>query len=543
MGHQVFSPIIRDADFQRIVSIPRREELADCVAEETSRYRRPGSSATLFRAQAVALRELRMHGGLFGMLPIGSGKTLISLLAPTVLQKRALIVVPAALRKKTHQELVQYAKDWLIGITFRIKSYEELSRVSHANFLEDYRPELLVFDEAHRLKNRSAAVTKRITRYFRQHPDTQSVCLSGTITTRSLTEYAHLLIWTLKNQAPVPLNPMHVQMWASHLDARAAEGQNPGCLLDLSPPHPDDTGTDQAKARARFRRRLLHTPAVQVSQGSGFTGSLVVNLVAMKDTPQELKDVFDDLQKSKEIPDYLAMDNPLEYWQIANQLCTGLIYYWDPPPPKDWSIARKVWYASVRETLKRSRTYDSPQQVEFATRGGQTDLQYQLEAWDKVKNLYHINVKAKWIGEHMIDACRKYKRGIIWCNLQAASERIAKELDVPYYGSKGEDHRGRRIEDATGLIVASIDANSTGRNLQQFSHNVVVTSALPSSTWAQLIGRTHRHGQKTDTVTVDVLIPHAIIQDSFDKALKDAKYAYETTEDKNKLLIADIIGE
>lgn len=537
------SPVIRDADFQRITALPRRDitPTEELVRVESERYRKPGSTATLFPVQALALSELRTHMGLFGALPVGSGKTLISLLASTVVGGRGLIVVPASLRKKTYQELGEYSKDWAIRPNFQVRSYQELARVSRAEYLQKYKPSVIVFDEAHMLKNRSAAVTKRVSRYLRQNPETKCVFLSGTVTTRSISDYAHLMHWALKDGSPVPKNPMHVQMWASFLDARS-DAEHPGVLLELSPVHEEDStvNTPKERARLRYKRRLHQTPGVLIMDSHGFAGSLTISKVDVPG-PQEIKDVFDELQNTGEIPSYLAVDDPLALWRVTNQISTGLIYYWDPPPPYEWTMARSVWYGTVRETLSRSRKYDSPQQLELATLAGETKLIEQLKPWIAVRGTYRPEVKAKWLGDHMVKACRKYRKGIIWCNIQEAAVRIARELDVPYYGAKGLDNKGRQIEKAKGLIVASIDANCTGRNLQQFSHNIVVTPALPSHTWNQLIGRTHRTGQKEDEVTVDILFSHDMIRENFERALIDAKYAQQTTGETNKLLLATTI--
>ena len=58
-----------------------------------------------------------------------------------------------------------------------------------------------------------------------------------------------------------------------------------------------------------------------------------------------------------------------------------------------------------------------------------------------------------------------------------------------------------------GVVVASIDANREGKNLQgHWYRNLVTTPPTTATWWEQLIGRTHRRGQASDEVHVDVLM-------------------------------------
>src|SRR5690606_28808723 len=108
----------------------------------------------------------------------GAGKTLISYLAPCILDaKRPLLILPAKLKEKTRREFRTLAYHWRgpHPDAFRIESYELLGRMNAGNklddkgrvvrpgFLERYNPDLIILDEFHKAKNiRGAAVAKRL---------------------------------------------------------------------------------------------------------------------------------------------------------------------------------------------------------------------------------------------------------------------------------------------------------------------------------------------------------------------------------------------
>jgi hypothetical protein len=66
---------------------------------------------------------------------------------------------------KTNRERIELSKDWRIPLNIRLVSIESLGRVNAANLLEAYRPDVIIVDEAHKLKNKKAAVTRRYNRY------------------------------------------------------------------------------------------------------------------------------------------------------------------------------------------------------------------------------------------------------------------------------------------------------------------------------------------------------------------------------------------
>jgi hypothetical protein len=216
-------------ELTRIVNLPRRTwdeqdpETIRFAAELSALIRRPGGTMTLRPVQAMALLDAGTLNGLVGPIQVGGGKTLISGLVPWIMKgiRRPLLITRANLLQKTEREFRELAVHWPIPNFIRKVSYESLGRANHATLLQDYQPDLIICDEAHKLKNPKAAVTRRVARYMGEVPGTRFVAISGTLTHRSIRDYAHLVIWALKSQnAPVPTTFSEIEEWGEAIDEK-----------------------------------------------------------------------------------------------------------------------------------------------------------------------------------------------------------------------------------------------------------------------------------------------------------------------------------
>lgn len=231
--------VSRSQDFQRILNLPKREAVdGDALASMmTDALRAPGGTMSLRPVQALALYEMMQVGGAFCPMGVGTGKTLVFLLAPVVLGlKRAIGLLPASLVEKTERERRHYAEHFCVDRSMQLFSYEMLGRENAANFLSLKKPDGLVTDESHRLKNPKAACTRRVARLMREEPSTRFVAMSGTMIKDSLRNFAHLIRWSLgAENAPIPQTEGELDEWADALDERVNPMQRarPGALLDL----------------------------------------------------------------------------------------------------------------------------------------------------------------------------------------------------------------------------------------------------------------------------------------------------------------------
>lgn len=539
-------------ELTRIVRMPRRTWQPDEVfARELTEYlKQPLGEMVLRPVQAVALSEMYEQGGLFGPQRVGCGKTLVSLLAPVVLDaKRVLLLVPAKLRDKTRRDIAKLELHWKIdGVRIRIESYEMLGRVQAAEMLESYQPDLIIADECHKLRNSAAAVVRRTKRWMKDHPETKFVALSGTITKRSLHDYAHLLRWCLPKGAPVPKTFNELREWADAVDEKVDPIRRlaPGALEVLF--DDDDKKLAEhdevAAARRTFQRRLCETAGVVATSEVNVDCSLVIEMVEQTLGPK-IDDAFVRLREDGETPDGHPVSDHVSLWRHARELAIGFYYRWNPRPPELWLERRRTWCKFVRAVIagkvETSRPLDSELHVAQYFAGHPDHL-----AWKNVKDTFKPVVEPVWIDDGAITFAKNWLEqgpGICWVEHVAFGERLSAMTGVPYYASQGRNQAGVAIEDADPdkPLIASIASNAEGRNLQAWNRNLIASCPPTGTIVEQLIGRTHRDGQEADEVTVEIMIACIEQLQGFEQARRDAEYLGATLGQPQKLTYADVV--
>jgi hypothetical protein len=532
-----FSP-----DFARIRDLVRRHPY-DVTDRMTEHLRTPTGAGRLFPLQALSLYEAGHEGGGFFPMQVGTGKTLLSLLLPRVLEaKRPVLIVPAKLIRKTEAERKVYAKDWRVVKNLRIFSYEMLGRVSAARELEMYQPDLLILDECHKVKNKHAAVTRRVTRYLKEHPDVRVCAMSGTVMNRSLHDFAHIIAWTHKTKAPIPKEYEVLNEWAEALDDKVAafSRRSPGVLMQWA----SGEGDDIDRARRGFHKRLVDTPAVVASAATDtYGGSLYINGLEFQ-VNEATEANFRRLRGAWERPDGFALSMATEVWRVARELSLGLHYIWSPPAPDEWLAARRTWASFVRETLKHSRELDSELQVANAVLKGEIDDDGELEAWQAIRPSFQVNSRPVWHDDSALKACEKWleeNNGIVWTEHRFFADELQRRTGLPYFGAGGVDSQGIEIEAFTGTsCIASVAANGTGRNLQRFNRGLITSISGGAIAWEQLLGRMHREGQTADSVEFDFLFGCWEHYDGIQKALETARMHVNMMGQSQKILSCDL---
>lgn len=530
----------RSPEFSRIKYLPTRKDTAPLTDLSTS-----NGTMSLFPAQDLALRELRDKRGLVAPVPVGGGKTLISLLSATVVQaKRPLLLLPANLISKTERERRVLSEHWKIPAFLRIYSYEMLSRVAGANMLEFHRPDLLICDEAHNLKNLKAACTRRVARYMDKYEDTMFVALSGTFMKNSLKDFSHLAYWALRRESPVPFDPNTLNAWCYALDQNMKEFQRsePGAILEFCLPEDLELPPLDA-ARKGYSRRIMSTPGVvgitPLDKGCQASIKITGHLYPMN---PETDLHFNKLRKTWTLPTGEELSEAVELWRHARELALGLHYRWDPPGPPAWLMARSSWSKHVREIISRSHELDSELAVALKCQEGLLDPTLYLH-WTKIKPSFTPNPIPVWHDEKALEFCAGWAKkgsGIIWTQHIFFGEALAKKTGLPYYREGGKDQLGNSIEDADGVVIASIDSNKEGRNLQKWNRNLVASMSGGAVPWEQLIGRTHRPGQGEDTVYVDLMVGCVEDLNDWNKALDEARAIRDLLGQDQKILQADV---
>jgi len=563
-------------ELQRIMAIPRRvwdsdlyegmaaEELAQMM---TQHLKTPEGEQALWPVQAKALQEAHDLRGAFGPIAVGKGKTLISFLAPVVMEaERPLLIVPARLRRKTVQEFQELAKHWKAHPDLQIVSYEKISRQGGQKLLEERDVDLLIFDEVHRLKSRRAAVTRKVRDWVKEHPEVPILAMSGTITSRSLFDFSHVLRWAaLEKLYPLPKSDQELASWAAAVDEikpkearmQGAVGAlekfcNPTEKLALEK-KTDDENYYRNIIRGAVRRRINETPGVVAQHADGVDASLNIVLTSITGYNDKVLELAEGLRRGEKPNGDIMTDNDLATrWFIYRSLSSGFWYDWVPPPPLEWKARRSAWKKHVREYIKSDiKGLESELLItNYISRSGEEEDPEAYKAfqeWREVKDTYKYDIVPRWVDDNMIQYVAKWSRnhkGIIWVSEVALGQRIEKDLGFPYFHQMGVNKDGFPIEGVKpdGCIVASVASNSEGRNLQAWSDNLIISPFPTGKVWEQVLGRTHRPGQKADEVWVEVVIGCMVEWECWKQARKDAEYASQI-EAVKKLDYATVVGK
>jgi hypothetical protein len=531
--------VIYTGEFRRIESLPRRQwetdQRLEQVAEALHNALAKGSMR-LWPAQVAALYDIFLRKGAFLPIGVGQGKALISLLAPVMLTaQRPVLFVPAQLREQTKAKVLPLMrKHWLLHDGLQIFGYSELSLAKNAKMLEQLEPDLIILDECHRVKNKRAGRTRRLVRWFRENPHTRCVAMSGTISNRSLKDFAHIIEWCLGNYAPVPCKWQELTEWADAIDEKVENPVGPGALLKLC--------NEGENVRQGFRRRLTDTPGVVATSEDSIGNSLRVEPLPVQ-VPADIAGMLQDLREMWETPNGDIISEAVELWRHARELALGFWYRWDPPAPREWLDARREWKAYVRETLKHNqRKLDTELQVwNECTRKPTPEWQ----VWKALKDTFKPNTVAEWVHPFAVEAagdwlasCTDQEPGICWIDQVAFGQELASHSGAPYFGAGDSSI----LDCKAPAIIASIHAHSEGKNLQRYCRNLVTAPMSSGKAWEQMLGRTHRQGQLADEVTCEVFFHAEELRASFDQALADARYLEDALGNRQKLNYADIVS-
>ncbi len=545
-------------EFARVKGIPRRTwtpaELEVLTDRMTALLKTPQGTMRLRPIQALALWEMGTYGGLLGPISVGSGKELVCFLAARVMFARhPLLLMPAHLVKRSEREMQEYGVHWRIPTNLRILSFQMLGQANRADALSIVPPDLFVINEAHRLKNHNAAVTRRVVRHMKQFPNAKVVAVSGTLLAHSILDFAHIARWCLK-PCPLPEGFQELQEWSEALDEKPGswDQREPGALLELCSPEERRLPPLQA-ARMGFRRRLTETAGVVATEGGddvanaqGDPITLTVRAIHYEQDPI-VETHFEKLREEWATPSGWQFSVAMGVWRHARTLALGLHREWDPPPeggPEGpWCLARSAWKKFVRNAIKESRgdhVLDSELQVTNACLKAALD-DSALKAWLAIQPSYTPISRAVFHDTSALEVCQKWalEKGVIYTDDVKFAEELARRTGCKYFGAGGVDKNGLEIEraDPNTCVIASRVANSTGRNLQAWNRALITSCPHNALELEQLLGRHHRQGQKHDVV-FELLMGCRENWDGWMRSLDLARMTTDVLGSSQKLLIA-----
>jgi len=545
----------------RAISLPRRT--LEWGTDLTQELRTPSGTMRLRQIQSQALQELRDCRGLLAPIGVGHGKTLVALLAGTVMNTQlTIILAPASTVGQLWQQHAVMAKHWRLP-ELRIYSYAQLSQPKNTDLLprliKDLDPSrvLIVADEAHRIKRKEAARTKRIIRFFQENPEVRFVALSGTMTSKSLKDFSHLADLALREKAPLPRDRYHLEAWCECIDVDGRPDQNHWRLTyplwnyyekvtDGVRPEPGSYTYRERRQiiRDAFRDRLLNAEGVVATGDTSVQCSL--NLYTLQPRLPEIVDnALSVLSERDEDPAGEPIEDDAAMWRVARHISQGFYYIWDwsGEPDTVWLQARRRWHRYIRAELNNNAVegYDSPLLVfnrikrEYESGQPRFGIHSAYADWVSQKHKKAPPTLAIWLDDYLIKeavewAEKQTEPVILWYDTKAVGSALSKYM--PVYGAGAEMPR---VAETCGM---SINAHGVGKNLQAWSNQLVISPPSSGKTWEQLLGRLHRLGQKADEVHCSVFVHTESFIDAMNKADRDARYIQGTSGNRQKLLYA-----
>lgn len=494
--------------------------------------------------QATGLMEAHdLPGGAFLPFRPGAGKTLEGFLLPAVLEaKNPYLVVPAGLEAKTRKEYLEYARHWRLP-AISIVTYEFLSHPKNLHWFMEAKPDFVVFDEAHNLRNDRCKAWRRWIRYSASNPGIKTVYMSGSAAGRKLFEIYHQLRSALKQNAPVPATKVEMDAWGRCVDEKVPlDFRLPPGALDRLPGH-DEEENPLRRARLKFRDRLNSTPGV-VSTLEDVPAVGLRIWVKEIEMPREVRDMFAAMREDFITPGGDSFKLAIELWNHCRTLGCGTYRAFRPPPPNEWRLARYEWHKFAREWLSARHILDSEVHLVQAIEAGEVDDDGLYQAWKEVEPTYdpEANSVVVWVHDIVVDYATTWLQehgGLVWVPHRSVGERLAERAKVPYFRDGGCDALGRLVDDYTGPCVVSIDSCGEGHNLQAHSKNLILSTPSTGSAVEQLLARTHRDGQEEHEVTAEFVVTCQEAYQSLAQACRDAVFAAETSGQPQRLCYAN----
>ena len=439
--------------------------------------------------QAEGLATFLAHGSLFAPIGVGHGKTGLSLAiagaAPPRFSDvhRSMIFLPPHLVPQLQKDLrfwvprlahkpyyVPYAgltkqkRQRILHNPVKGTYAAQYSLLSTKNFEEELwtiNPDLLIFDEAHNIRDFSRPKCARIRRYIARRKaekrPVRVVAMSGTIVHNQIRDYAHFLQWICGDAAPIPLHHELMQLWNSvirserkDVSAFSFDNDYSDAALEREFVYPlvtwanervlDESETKLEQDRLgvwnAYRLRLVLAPHVTATTDDEIGVSLNF---ARENTPVQVpdevhpywKDTLASLvilpeEERKPDPDgtpYIQdiLATPMQRHSVLKQLSAGF-FYWHAWPEgleqeqldlcRAWSQARKNFNKTMSAYLKDNACpgMDSPFLVGDSMRKygfEETGDRFLLHMWEEFKLLsvelkkmgVELEQRTKWLSD------------------------------------------------------------------------------------------------------------------------------------------------
>lgn len=604
-------------EIERVLAIPIPEILTPAEIEAENRSRLLSSAFDsgfrLLPPQLAGIRSYERCQGGFFPIGVGWGKTLLGQMIANRafaggIQQIVLLLPPGVVGQFIQD--VKWARSRIpFGVPVHVMAgrassarramakarrpglyvvpYSLLSTRDTDELLATLAPGLVIADEAHHLSTFDAARTKRVMRHYLrdQNPDAQFVAMSGTVTSKTVMDYHHLIARALGVLAPLPIPAAQARRWGDVLDAGAPPTGDGGPILRLSQWAREHFPAEHSFLdvlpgfRAAYRTRMARSPGVVISGDAQIGTSLVIHNEPAEQPGAELSELIRAVEQEWVTPNGDEIDYAIHKYKWLLELSSGFYNSLVWPTLKQLAQRRRISETEASTVLERSKnqhaaeqsytqclrawlqTYsrpgiDTPLLVGAAMyRTGASQVGEELfELWTEARaqkfegmisrdevevrvDDYKIRHMVRWADMF----AKKGQGGIVWCYhnamLRWARERLEAAGIPVLFAPAGSNEEIADPDNKDRIVVASIDAHGTGKNLQHFRHNFFLQWPRPARTAEQTIGRTHRTGQTADELVICTNLTLLFDQLLMAASINDALYIHSTT-DRQKIIIA-----
>lgn len=537
----------------RVMSLPLVPSVGPEAFEFCEQFKRPGCTWDFKVPQASTLYSIHKFGGAIVLMGVGTGKTLVSYLAPRAAGARKVVLLLRPADVPTyHAEVAKYEKQFDPGdASVHIIPYSKLSDPRFSSILEEIEPDMIIGDEAQTLMNKSARAG-RFWRYCKAHPDTTLVMMSATLISGSIAGAALLSEYSLGVKSPLPHSGHHLEVWQRVLDPKERPSRDEVAWFEgkvTIPMKVDIHSHSQIEAaRIAAGRRFVQSEGVIFTPSSSTDVPLTIKRIHVP-VPEEIDSAIHHVKTEMVTPNgEEVLTNDALVVTVQRMLACGFYNRWAWEEvggrDQDWLNRRGTWNRALAAEIRSfSRpAYDSEKLISDYILA-ECELQPELVnktikhnarwRWAEVEHKPAPPSVPVWVDTFLIDeVLRRYadKEVILWYSHKAVEQELTRR-GIECYGS------GTFLDGPRRLVGASIAVHGTGRNLQAWDHAVVIEPPADGLVWEQLLGRLHRQGQ-TNPVQFDVFWTHDCMRKAIDNAVESSKFIQSMQMTPQRLLSA-----
>jgi len=514
----------------------------------------------LFDIQQAALSTLEEHGKGFFSIGVGGGKTLLTMLAHQALSVHpddVLALTKAKLVKEADNEYNKF-KDKLDLKPTDYKSYSWISR--NERYFWEKEPKVIVADECHMLANKSSNRTAYFITYMRENPDCVFIPMSGTLTGKSILEYAHLLKFALRDDMPLP-DPFsdfgwsRLQSMSRVIDSRP---QAPPTAQDYRTTAWELNKDESETYYEAYHRVLASAPGVLLQEGTAFDGPIGVGQYYYE-LPDELAEAITKIKEDAQLPDDAYVTSETDAANKVKQLPIGFYYQriYEECHTAAWRRARRERDELITEQYRSEKRKKFGRLTDARIMNAFRSGEYSDPRWDRWEPFADVpepDVETIVVDTNPIYCTLRFCEALsretgenilLWYRSRAIRDFLQSELawepEACYIAVPGRGDappRGADLGDKPTVAAVSLSSHGTGLNLQDYSINVFLQPPTGGRLWEQVLGRTHRPGQEEE-VRAYVNSTTRVLARCLDKGKRDAEYVKKTIKSEQKLVLAD----